>query len=65
MKNMVKNKVNIELDRVCHGIERMENPFKRIRVLRNRSYTIDFFYHFRNINERIIFNYEYKTEKND
>jgi len=61
---MIKNELNTELYGVCHGIVEMENPFKRIRLLRNRNYTIDFTYSFNDQNERFILTYEYKTEKN-
>ena len=61
---MIKNELNTELYAVCHGIIEMENPFKKIRLLRNRSYTIDFTYSFNDLNERFLLTYEYKTEKN-
>ncbi len=61
---MVKNELNTELYGVCHGIIEMKNPFKRIRLLRNRNYTIDFTYSFDDQNQRFILNYVYKTEKN-
>ena len=61
---MIKTELNTELYKICHGIIKMENPFKRIRLLRNRNYTIDFTYSFNDQNERFILTYEYETEKN-